>query len=243
MWGLWWFSSQIALSTPSEDSAQVPGRLSGCRPCSAFLLDHRIERLTSAKFARPQQRQAPILAEVPPLLLYYNTSRASVAEVLDKMANNKSHMRRCSFCYQVGASEATHTDICFRHQLLISLRLIVMFVRSRRFIRLWRLLRWWIMNRPYFSPFILQQQAVTSHQLPPVYLTDLTRTIGVLQQLQMLCASTQVDVSLDDVIQVIRQMQCEFGERSQLEQVIQSLVGRHLSQQLAARQPDPSMPP
>src|SRR6266567_6728935 len=80
------------------------------------------------------------------------------------------------------------------------------------------------MNQPYFSPSIPQQQAVTSHQLPPVYLTDLTRTIGVLQQLQVLCASTQVDVSLDDVIQVIRQMQCEFGERSQLEQVIQSLV-------------------
>ena len=77
------------------------------------------------------------------MLLYYNTSRASVAEVLDKMANNKSHTRRCSFCYQVGASEATYADICFRHQLLISLRLIVVFVRNRRFIRLCRLLRWW----------------------------------------------------------------------------------------------------
>jgi len=91
------------------------------------------------------------------------------------------------------------------------------------------------MNQPYCSPSLPQQQAVTSYQLPPVYMTDLTRTIGVLQQLQVLCDSTRADTSLDDVIQVICQMQCEFGERSQLEQVIQSLVGRYLSQQLAAR--------
>ncbi len=83
----------------------------------------------------------------------------------------------------------------------------------------------------HFTPF----QAATSSTLPPVYQDDLTRTIGVLQQLQVLFATRQGDVSLADVIQVMRDMQREFGDQSQLEHVIQSLVGRHLCQQLAAR--------
>jgi hypothetical protein len=90
------------------------------------------------------------------------------------------------------------------------------------------------MNQQFYSPSIVQQTA-TSHHLPPVYLDDLTRTIGILQQLQILCTSVQGDVSLDDVIQVVRQLQNEFGERSQLEQVIQRLVGKHLNRQLLAR--------
>ncbi len=82
----------------------------------------------------------------------------------------------------------------------------------------------------HFTPF----QTATSSSLPPVYQNDLTRTIGVLQQLQVLYAM-QGDVSLADIIQVVHDMQHEFGEQSQLEHVIQSLVGRHLCQQLAAR--------
>lgn len=70
--------------------------------------------------------------------------------------------------------------------------------------------------------------------LLPVYLSDLERTIGVLQQLQVLC-SAQGDVSLGDVIQVLHTMQQEFGRGFSLENVIQALVGRQLHQQLAAR--------
>lgn len=77
-------------------------------------------------------------------------------------------------------------------------------------------------------------QTVTTGIVPPVYQNDLTRTIGVLQQLQVLCA-TQGDVSLADLIRVVRDMQREFGDQSQLEHVIQSLVGRHLCQQLTVR--------
>jgi len=77
------------------------------------------------------------------LLLYYNTSRASVAEVLDNIANSKSSTRRCSLCHQVDMSEATYADICLCHQLLISLRLVIMLVRGCRFIRPWRRVRWW----------------------------------------------------------------------------------------------------
>jgi hypothetical protein len=73
----------------------------------------------------------------------------------------------------------------------------------------------------------------TSSQLAPVYQSDLTRTIGVLQQLQVLCA--QHDALLTDVIGVVRDMQHTFGENSSLEDVIQSLVGQHLSQQFIAR--------
>jgi hypothetical protein len=82
----------------------------------------------------------------------------------------------------------------------------------------------------HFTPF----QTATTDIVPPVYQNDLTRTIGVLQQLQVLCA-TQGDVSLADLIQVVRDMQREFGDQSQLEHVIQSLVGRHLCQQLTVR--------
>jgi len=79
-------------------------------------------------------------------------------------------------------------------------------------------------------------QTATTGIVPPVYQNDLTRTIGVLQQLQVLCATWQGDASLADVIQVVRDMQHEFGDQSQLEHIIQTLIGQHLSQQVAARQ-------
>lgn len=78
------------------------------------------------------------------------------------------------------------------------------------------------------------QQAAISGPIAPTYQSDLTRTIGVLQQLQVLCAA-QHDASLADVLQTVRDMQRMFGEDSQLEEVIQRLVGQHLSQQLVAR--------
>jgi hypothetical protein len=70
--------------------------------------------------------------------------------------------------------------------------------------------------------------------LLPVYSSDLERTIGVLQQLQVLCLA-QGDVLLGDVLQVLHTMQQEFGKGSSLENVIQALVGRQLHQQLALR--------
>ena len=75
----------------------------------------------------------------------------------------------------------------------------------------------------------------TSIQLAPVYQSDLARTIGVLQQLQVLCSAQASDPSLADVVRAIGDMQREFGEHAQLEGVIQSLVGQHLSQQFVAR--------
>lgn len=68
----------------------------------------------------------------------------------------------------------------------------------------------------------------------PIYRSDLSRTIGVLQHLQTLVAEPET-ASLADVAQIVRDIQGEFGENCQLEQVIQILVGRHLAPQLVAR--------
>ena len=78
----------------------------------------------------------------------------------------------------------------------------------------------------------LTQSAISP--FAPVYQSELTRTIGVLQHLQMLVAAPG-EASLADVIQVVRDMQYQYGENCQLEQVIQLLVGQHLGQQIAAR--------
>lgn len=78
------------------------------------------------------------------------------------------------------------------------------------------------------------QQAAISSPFAPVYQSDLARTIGVLQQLQVLCAA-QGDTSLADVICVVRDMQRDFGEDAQLESLIQTLVGQHLAPQHTAR--------
>ena len=77
-------------------------------------------------------------------------------------------------------------------------------------------------------------QPTSSCSFAPVYQSDLTRTIGVLQRLQRLIAAPE-DASLADVIQVVHDMQHQYGENYQLEQVIQTLVGRHIGQQIAAR--------
>ena len=75
----------------------------------------------------------------------------------------------------------------------------------------------------------------------PAYTDDLSRTIGALQHLQVLLAS-RPDATLADVSQLVSAMQQEFGSSESLEQVIQSLVGRHLAKQLARRSRSASPP-
>ena len=79
----------------------------------------------------------------------------------------------------------------------------------------------------------LTQPAIVPYA--PVYRSDLSRTIGVLQQLQVLCAAQSNNPSLADLIRAVSDIQHEFGENAELEHVIQVLVGRHLAPQLAAR--------
>ncbi len=55
---------------------------------------------------------------------------------------NNAPQRRCFFCHQVGASEASYNDICTRHHLLISLRLLILLARRGRFGKLWRFVKW-----------------------------------------------------------------------------------------------------
>ncbi len=68
----------------------------------------------------------------------------------------------------------------------------------------------------------------------PTYADDLSRTIGALQQLQVLMASWQ-NPTLADVARLVLRMQQEFGSSEPLEHVIQSLVGQHLTSQMARR--------
>jgi hypothetical protein len=63
----------------------------------------------------------------------------SAAEEIGQMSKRQ---RRCYFCHQGGASEASSSDICFRHQTLISLRLFVLLARSGRFGKFWRVVKW-----------------------------------------------------------------------------------------------------
>ena len=55
---------------------------------------------------------------------------------------HKARRRRCYFCRQVGPGEAYHSDICLRHQALISLRLFVLLARRGRFGKCWQIVRW-----------------------------------------------------------------------------------------------------
>ncbi len=75
-------------------------------------------------------------------------------------------------------------------------------------------------------------QETLSYQVAPAYRSDVTRIIGILQQLQSLCT---YDASIDEVIATLQDLQREFGEDCQLESIIQRLVGQQLAPQLAAR--------
>lgn len=52
-----------------------------------------------------------------------------------------THRRRCFFCAHVGASEAYSATVCLRHQLLISLRLLILLARHGRFVGLWKVVK------------------------------------------------------------------------------------------------------
>lgn len=54
------------------------------------------------------------------------------------------HPDECYFCHRTSMSEARYAGICIRHQLLISLRLLILaFARERRVSSLWQMVRWW----------------------------------------------------------------------------------------------------
>ena len=54
------------------------------------------------------------------------------------------HQSRCYFCKKVPAAQAIYSDVCVRHQLLLTLKLLWMvFYRQRRFKSLMQLWRWW----------------------------------------------------------------------------------------------------
>lgn len=54
----------------------------------------------------------------------------------------KARRRRCYFCHQVEASEVYSSNICLRHQALISLRLLALLARRGRFGKCWQMVRW-----------------------------------------------------------------------------------------------------
>lgn len=70
--------------------------------------------------------------------------------------------------------------------------------------------------------------------LPPVYTDDLTRLIGVLQQIQVLMVAWN-DPTLADVTRLVLTIQHDFEPEASLEHVIQALVGQHLASQMAQR--------
>ena len=78
--------------------------------------------------------------------------------------------------------------------------------------------------------FLYEQPYTTT----PAYADDLSCTIGALQQLQVLMASWQ-NPTLADVAHLVLRMQQDFGSSEPLENVIQALVGQHLTSQLAHR--------
>ena len=51
--------------------------------------------------------------------------------------------KRCYMCHQVGLTDATYSEICWRHQLLISWRMFRLTARRRVSHRVARLWRWW----------------------------------------------------------------------------------------------------
>ena len=66
----------------------------------------------------------------------------------------------------------------------------------------------------------------------PGTLDRCTHTIQVLQQLQRLLP---IEATLEDVADILACVGAEFGEETQLEVVIQALVGEHLAVQMAQR--------
>ena len=76
------------------------------------------------------------------MLLYIIACVGLRAEEIDQMSQRQHS--RCYFCHQVDMNAATYENICLRHQLLISLRLLALLVvRKMRLSTLWQIVRWW----------------------------------------------------------------------------------------------------
>jgi hypothetical protein len=75
-------------------------------------------------------------------------------------------------------------------------------------------------------------QQIRTFSTSPLVHDGLTRKIGMLQQLQVLLST---EATLGDAARQILQLQEEFGPRTSLEDVIQALVGQHLTRQIASR--------
>jgi hypothetical protein len=78
----------------------------------------------------------------------------------------------------------------------------------------------------------MQLTTVQSSSTAPCYSDNLTRTIGALQHLQALMAAWN-NPTLADVARLVLHMQQDFGSSEPLENVIQALVGQHLTSQIA----------
>jgi len=86
---------------------------------------------------------------------------------------------------------------------------------------------------------MMQLTTAQSSSTAPCYIDALSRTIGVLQHLQVLLPP---DATLADVAHVVLSMQQDFGSCESLEQVIQALVGQNLAKQVARRSRSASLP-
>ena len=73
--------------------------------------------------------------------------------------------------------------------------------------------------------------------LPLSYDGDVRRTVGALQQLQVLIGreNAERNPNLADLLRLIRTVQRTFGRRASLESVIQALVAQDIERQLAVR--------
>lgn len=92
---------------------------------------------------------------------------------------------------------------------------------------------------------IFPEEACTPKKRPPSYKGDVLRTIGVLQQLQVVIGheATERDPSLADLACLIRSAQREFGRSASLEGTIQALVVLDMERQLASRKPVEGLTP
>ena len=76
------------------------------------------------------------------------------------------------------------------------------------------------------------------------YKGDVLRTIGVLQQFQVMVGreAAECNPSLADLVGLIRSAQREFGRSASLEGTIQALVALDLERQLVSRECKPTPP-
>ena len=84
---------------------------------------------------------------------------------------------------------------------------------------------------------VFPEEAYAPKNKPLSYKGDVLRTIGVLQQLQLLIGreAAERDPSLADLVGLMRRAQGEFGRRASLEGTIQALVVLDMERQLARR--------